>query len=77
LGTGGYHAFTSSACERIAISGLFLTFATKNTTQGRQGADPRGENVGFSTFFSTVVENFGGSPYGSAGRGDFNIAFER
>jgi hypothetical protein len=22
-----------------------------------------GENLGFSTFFSTVVENFGGRPY--------------
>jgi hypothetical protein len=26
------------------------------------------ENPGFSTFFSTVVENFGGRPYGCRGR---------
>jgi len=29
------------------------------------GPNPDGENRGFSTFFSTVVENFGGRPYGS------------
>ena len=29
------------------------------------GSTRGGENQGFSTFFSTVVENFGGRPYGS------------
>jgi hypothetical protein len=27
-------------------------------------ARPQGENLRFSTFFSTVVDNFGGRPYG-------------
>jgi hypothetical protein len=40
------------------------------------GVKERGENRGFSTFFSTVVENFGGRPYGPAGEAtvahDFN-----
>ena len=31
------------------------------------------ENLGFSTFFSTVVENFGGRPYGRCRKMDFNI----
>ena len=31
------------------------------------GFEEPGENRGFSTFFSTVVENFGGRPYGAAG----------
>jgi hypothetical protein len=30
------------------------------------------ENLGFSTFFSTVVENFGGRPYGNSQGGDSN-----
>ena len=41
---------------------------TRVTTRIRH--EEQGENRGFSTFFSTVVENFGGRPYGAAGEGD-------
>jgi hypothetical protein len=38
-----------------------------------------GENLGFSTFFSTVVENFGGRPYRRAGdrKGGETVAHAR
>ena len=58
------------------ISGLFFTFATWIHVPTRQGAELRGENAGFSTFFSTVVENFGGRPYGGAA-GDVTLAHAR
>jgi hypothetical protein len=55
------------------FSGLIFTFATGIRVPGRQGVELRGENDGFSTFFSTVVENFGGRPYGTRRGRDFNI----
>ena len=55
---------------------MFFTFATWIHVPTRQGAELRGENAGFSTFFSTVVENFGGRPYGGAA-GDVTLAHAR
>jgi hypothetical protein len=54
-------------------SGMFSGFASEKPPCSGLLEGPISENIGFSTFFSTTVENFGGRPYGRRRKRDCNI----
>jgi hypothetical protein len=75
--TACYLAFTSNPQSELRFLACFWLAPRRITILvGKQG-ELKGENDGFSTFFSTVVENFGGSPYGTRRGRDFSIGFWR
>src|SRR5262245_46287536 len=68
---GGPDLYVLFAAAEAADPGKTRRFKPSPRENGRHsGVTPelQSENLGFSTFFSTVVENFGGRPYGCRGR---------
>jgi hypothetical protein len=71
VGPPDLQAFSNMEALHRHEYGMFRHSPLENRLYSGLPAGDQGENRGFSTIFSTVVENFGGRPY--AGRREATV----